>query len=304
MPPLLPRPHEPVHRIALASVAIALVVLGLKLLAWRVTGSVALYSDALESTVNVAAAAAAYTAVRLADRPADRNHPFGHHKAEYLSAVFEGALIVIASLAVLNAAWSGFRAPSPIDAPLAGLALNALAGVINAGWALHLIRQGRRRHSPALLADGRHLMADVASSAGVLLGLGVAVLTGIEILDPLLAGLVGLYILWSGWRLVRESLGGLMDEATSPETTAEIRAVIKAHSGGAIEAHDLRTRRAGRATFVEFHLVVPGSMSVTEAHTICDRIEGALRAEFDGIVPTIHVEPDTKAKPADALFRH
>lgn len=289
------------NRIAMASIAVALAVFGLKLVAWRLTGSVALYSDALESIVNVAAAVVAYGAVWVASKPADDNHPFGHTKAEYISAVVEGVLIVVAALAVLRAAWFAFLDPAPILAPAAGLAVNILASLLNAAWAFMLIRVGGRNGSPALVADGRHLLADVISSAGVAAGLIVAILSGIHVLDSLLAAAVGCFILWSGWHLVRESLGGLMDEAPSAEVQERIQALIAENAGGAIQVHDIRTRRAGRATFVEFHLVVDGAMPVSQSHAICDRIETALKAEIKGVVATIHVEPHTKAKSEGVL---
>jgi len=159
-----------VMRLAIGSVVVGLGVLALKLVAWRVTGSVALLSDALESVVNVATALAVIVALRVARRPADANHPFGHHKAEFFSAVLEGVLIVLAALFILREAWDGFASPRALDAPGLGLAVNAAAGVLNAGWAWLLIREGRRHRSPALAADGRHLMTDVVSSLGVLIG--------------------------------------------------------------------------------------------------------------------------------------
>lgn len=283
-------------RIAAASVAVACFVLGLKLAAWGLTGSVALLADALESVVNVAAALAALAAVHYAALPADANHPYGHTKAEYVSAVVEGVLIVIAALAILHEAWGAVQAPHPPDRAWVGLAVSAGATAINAGWAMVLFRQARLGRSPALRADGRHLVADVVTSAGVIAGVGAVALTGVLWLDPLLAGLTALNILWSGGRLIRESLGGLMDEAVAPGLLGRIRAAVAASAAGAIEVHDLRTRHAGRLTFIEFHLVVPGEMKVAEAHDICDRIEAALRAEIEGATISIHVEPDGKAK--------
>jgi cation diffusion facilitator family transporter len=279
-----------------ASVGVALLVLGLKAGAWWLTGSVALLADALESVVNVAAAVAALLAIRLSARPPDANHPYGHAKAEYFSAVLEGALIIVAALLILNQAWGAWLAPrAPEQAPL-GLAVSAVATAINAGWASVLFRNGRAVRSPALLADARHLLADVVTSVGVLVGVAMVAATGILWLDPLLAGLTALNILWSGTRLVRESVGGLMDEAVPAERLARIRDLVAQHADGAIEAHDLRTRHSGRYTFVEFHLVVPGALSVAEAHEICDRIETALKDELGTAVITIHVEPDAKAK--------
>jgi cation diffusion facilitator family transporter len=282
--------------VAWGSVAVAVAVLGLKTLAWWMTGSVALFADALESVVNVAAAGAALIAVRFAAMPADHNHPYGHHKAEYLSAVLEGALILAAAFVIVHEAWSAFRAPREVALPAAAIAVSLLASAINAVWCWHLFRVGRRLKSPALLADARHLLADVVSSLGVLAGIGAAAATGIGWLDPALALATALNVLWSGMRLVRESLAGLMDEAPPTDTQARIRAAVASSAAGAIEAHDLRMRQAGRRSFIEFHLVVPAAMSVAEAHEICDRIEAALRAELGEATITIHVEPEGKAK--------
>ncbi|HUG62278.1 MAG TPA: cation diffusion facilitator family transporter [Methylomirabilota bacterium] len=282
--------------LAYGSLVIGLVVLGLKTLAYLWTGSVALYSDALESVINVAAAGAALFAIRLSAIPADANHPYGHHKAEYFSAVLEGVLIVLAALAILREAWLAFLVPRPIDFAVEGLMASGLATVINGVWCAVLLRFGRRNRSPALVADGRHLLTDVVSSIGVLAGVLLAKATGWEVLDPALAALVALNILWSGWVLVKHSIGGLMDEAAPPEDLEKIRALIAHSAEGAIEAHDIRTRNAGRVTFVDFHLVVDGAMTVREAHDICDRVEAALQTEIGQVVVTIHVEPDHKAK--------
>lgn len=283
-------------KLAAGSLVVGIVVLGLKLVAWWMTGSIALYSDALESTVNVATAIAALLAVRLAEQPADANHPYGHDKAEYISAVVEGVMIVVAAMLILREAAHGLMAPKALDAPLSGLLVNGLASAINAAWCWILITRGRRLRSPALVADGRHLLSDVVSSIGVTLGVLLAIVTGWAILDPALAAAVALNILWSGWHVMKESLGGLMDEAVPDETLGRIRSIISCEADGAIEAHDLRTRHAGRVTFIEFHLVVAGQTSVSDAHDICDRIEQALKAEIDGARVTIHVEPENKAK--------
>ena len=285
-------------RLALGSVLVGLAVLSLKVVAWRVTGSVALMSDALESVVNVATALAVIAALRLARRPADANHPFGHHKAEFFAAVLEGVLIVLAAVFILREAWDGLASPRAIDAPWLGLAVNAGAGFINAVWAWLLIREGRRHRSPALAADGRHLMTDVVSSVGVLGGVALAVATGWWVLDPALAVLVALNILWSGWSVIRGSLSGLMDEAVSDDELVRIRRIIAESAEGetALEAHDLRTRHAGPVTFIEFHLVVPGETTVEAAHALCDRIEAALMGALPDARVTIHVEPEHKAK--------
>lgn len=282
-------------RIAAGSIVVGLVVLALKLFAWWVTGSVALLSDGLESTVNVATAVAALIAIHVAARPADARHPYGHHKAEFFSAVLEGVMIIVAAVMIIVEAWKGFLDPHPLDAPLEGLLINGLASAINGVWCRVLVSRGRALRSPALVADGHHLLTDVISSAGVALGVLLSVVTGWVILDPILAGIVAVNILWSGWKVTRESLSGLMDEAVPDTVLAEIRAVIGKQATGAIEAHDLRTRHAGKATFIDFHLVVPAVMSVGEAHDICDRIEAALEEKIAHAIVTIHVEPEGEA---------
>lgn len=283
-------------KLAVGSLLIGGVVLGLKTLAWWMTGSVALLSDALESTVNLTTALAALIAIRIAARPADANHPFGHHKAEYFSAVLEGVMIVVAALFILREAYAGILHPRALDAPVAGLVVNGAATALNAIWALVLVRQGRRLKSPALVADGRHLWTDVVTSAGVALGILLAVITGWWLFDPVMAALVAVHILWSGSHVIKDSLSGLMDEAVSEEAQALIRDAISQKAEGAVEAHDLRTRHAGSVTFVEFHLVVPSGMTVFDAHEICDRIERAIGAAVPDSRVTIHVEPEHKSK--------
>jgi cation diffusion facilitator family transporter len=282
--------------IASLSVVVGVVVLALKYYAFYITGSVALYSDAIESIVNVVASLAVLIAIRFSAMPADANHPYGHHKAEYFSVVAEGAMIIVAAFLIFHEAYGAFLAPRSLDEPVLGLTINGAAGVLNGLWCAVLISVGRRRRSPALVADGKHLFTDVLSSFGVLAGLILAVATGIAVLDPILAMVVALNILWAGWRLVRESVGGLMDEAVDPNSLDRIREIISANAEGALEAHDVRTRNAGRRTFIDFHLVVPGTMTVADAHEICDRIEKALRAEVLDTLITIHVEPEVKAK--------
>ncbi len=282
--------------IAATSLAIGLAVLGLKIVAWRLTSSIALYSDALESIVNVVTAAVALVAVSLAQKPADAALPYGYHKAEYFSAVIVGVMIVIAAILIFREAFLGFFSPKLPEATTVGLLISAGASAINAIWALVLVRHGRRVKSPALEADGKHLFTDVVSSAGVIIGLLLAVFTGLAVLDAVLAGLVALNILWSGWSVIRDSVGGLMDVATPPQTLKTIRDVIAANAEGAMEAHDIRTRQAGKMVFIDFHLVVPGMMSVDDAHAICDRLEARLLEAIKDVQITIHVEPEEKAK--------
>ncbi len=289
-----------VASLAFWSTVIAIAVLGLKVLAWRLTGSVALYSDALESIVNVIASLAAFWAIRVSQTPADRDHPFGHHKAEYFSAVLEGVLIVLAACLIILEVGRAWATPMNLEQPWTGLAVNGAASVVNLVWAQILIRAGRAHRSPALIADGRHIMTDVVTSLGVIVGLVGAVLTGWTILDPALAIVVALNILWQGWQVIGQSVQGLMDRSLADGEIAEIRTIIDAKSSGAIEYHDLKTREAGRARFVEFHLVVPERMAVGDAHDICDRIEDALKSAMPGARVVIHIEPEGEAEAATA----
>ena len=283
-------------KLALGSLVIGCVVLCLKVLAWWMTGSVALLSGALESTVNLATAFAALVAIRVAARPPDANHPYGHHKAEFFSAVLEGVMIIVAALFILREAYATVFSPQALDAPLEGLLINGAATVLNAVWASVLVRRGGGLRSPALVADGKHLWTDVVTSAGVAAGVLMAMLTGWWVLDPLMAAAVAAHILWSGSRVVTQSLSGLMDEAVPEETLARVRDVISTEASGAVEAHDLRTRHAGSATFIDFHLVVPAEMTVYDAHEICDRVEAAMGEAVPDARVTIHVEPEHKSK--------
>lgn len=288
--------RPPALRLAAGSIIVGLVVLALKGAAWWVTGSAALYSDALETVVNVVTAVVAFWTLRIAARPADHDHPYGHDKAEFFSAVVEAVLILVAAASILHHVWVNFQIGATLRTPLTGMGVNLVATVINAAWAWFLLRRGRAIRSPALIADAKHLGTDVITSTGILVGLLLVVATGILWLDSALAALTAVYILWAGLQMLRHSLSGLMDAAPDAETLARIRRTVSQHAEGALEAHDLRTREAGRLTFLQFHLVVPGSMTVEEAHDICDRIEEALKAEMEGLVVTIHVEPERKAK--------
>lgn len=283
-------------QLALGSLAVALVVLGLKALAAWWTGSIALYSDALESVVNLVTAGVALFAVQLAAKPADAALPYGYHKVEYFSAVIIGVFIGVAALLIFREAYLGFVAPRVLTLTPLAIAVSVAASAINGVWAYLLLQHGRRAQSPALAADGRHLMTDVASTIVVLAGVLLAAGTGIYQLDAVFGAVVGVTILWSGWQLIRQSVIGLMDVAVDPRRLTRIREIISVNATGAIEAHDIRTRQAGRMTFIDFHLVVPGTMTVEAAHVICDRIEAKLREAVDDALITIHVEPDDKAK--------
>ncbi len=281
-----------VQRLAFWSISVAFVVMGLKALAWYVTGSVALLSDALESIVNVIAALVAFAAIRYSNKPADGDHQFGHHKAEYLSAVIEGVMIVVAALLIVREAAGQLLAPTMFEDPGLGLSVNLVAAAVNAIWAWLLIRTGKEHNSPALTADGRHILSDVVTSVGVFVGLLLVLATGYAILDPIMALLVAANILYQGWKVTVHSLDGLMDRAVSPEEEDAIKQAIAANAEGSLGVHDLRSRRAGPAVFVDFHLVVAKDMPVGDAHKICDRIEDAIHAVITGASIAIHVEPE------------
>ncbi|MCB1419531.1 MAG: cation transporter [Notoacmeibacter sp.] len=292
-----------VKRLAAATIAVAFAVMGLKFLAWWLTGAVALYSDALESIVNVVASVAAFMAIRWAQMPADEQHPFGHHKAEYFSAVLEGILIAIAALLIIHEAANKLMdGVTAFENPAEGLGVNLVATAINAGWAWLLLKTGREARSPALTADGKHIMSDVVTSAGVFVGLVLALVTGWLWLDPALAILVALNILREGWNVISESIDGLMDRAAPDSIAKAINDTILSNAQGAIEVHDIRTRIAGPATFIEFHMIVDAAMTVEQSHVICDRLENALREEVPGARISIHVEPDHKAKDEGLLI--
>lgn len=296
MMPTFEKQHADTRRLAGVGIVVSVVVVGLKAIAYWRTGSLALYSDALEGIVNVITAAAAMLAIHMAGRPADTRHQYGHHKAEYFAAVLEGILILVAALTILHEVMSSFRVPGVLANAGSGLVFNGLATALNGAWGWHLIRRGHELRSPALVADGWHLWTDVATSIGVLAGLVLVMLTGWQWLDGVLAALVALYILWAGWRIIRVSMSSLMDEAVTAEIQRRIHEVISDKGSGAIEAHDIRTRTAGRISYIEFHLVVPGDMSVARSHQICDRLEAALEEAVPGANVLIHVEPHVKAK--------
>ena len=289
-------------RVGFFGVFVGATVLALKYYAYLATGSVGLYSDALESIINVVVAVTAYVALRVSARPADERHPYGYAKAEYFSAGVEGLLIVVAAVVISRQAFLGFIHPHALEMPYLGLGVNAAATVINGAWCAVLLKKGREWRSPALVGDGKHVLADVVTSIGVLIGVGLVAVTGRLWLDPAVAFLVAANIMWSGWGLVRDALSGLLDEAVPADVLARIQQVLREHSAGALQVHDLRTRRAARRTFVEFHLVVPSDMTVARAHAICDSIEEALQVDLDGPSVSIHVEPEWKAERSNTLL--
>ena len=298
---------RPALKAAIGSLAAGMLVLGFKLAAAKISGSTALYSDALETLVNLASSSLALYALIIAARPADSTHHYGHAKAELLSATATGAMIIAAAVIICEEALSKLAHPPPL-APLygalgLGLALNLFAGLLNGLWAGVLFVIGRRAKSAALTADAEHLLSDLISTAGILAGLLAAAFLRLPILDPLLALAIAAQIAFMGTKTVLRALNGLLDAAPPPDVTARIQNIVRTHATGAIEAHDLRMRESGAASFLEFHLVVPGSMSVTQAHTICDNIESALKAELDNATITIHIEPEGKAKHHGVIVR-
>ena len=298
--PLVARCVKTIQKIAAGSIAVGVLVFAGKMLAAKVSGSTALFSDALEALVNVASSALALYALVIGAKPADEVHNYGHAKAELLSAVATGAMILLAALLIFHRAVLALWHPQGLAALESGLglglALNAGAGVVNAGWGLVLRHYGRKGRSPALLADAQHLFSDVLTSLGIVVALLVADWLHMPRLDPVIALVIAAQIAVMGWHTVMRSISGLLDEAPPPAITERIHQLVRERASGAIEAHDLRIRQAGHASFLEFHLVVPGEMTVNESHAICDRIEAALKAEMDGVIITIHVEPPEKAK--------
>lgn len=287
-----------IKQIAAGSIAVAVAVLAVKFLAARISGSAALFSDALESLVNVAASSLALYALIAGAKPPDRQHPYGHAKVELLSAVATGGMILVAAELIFQRAIIVLLHPvvlAPLNGALGlGLLLNLLASVINGVWAILLARVSRR--SPALRADARHLATDVVTTIGIVTALASAAVFHLPVLDPIIAIAIAIQIAVMGGLTMLRSLSGLLDEAPPPVMTARVHDLVRQHATGAIEAHDLRIRQAGPASFLEFHLVVPGTMTVASAHEICDRIEAALKQELGGVVITIHVEPEVKAK--------
>lgn len=284
-------PRRDLSAFAVLSIATAIVVIGLKLIAWRITGSVGLLSDALESVVNLVAAVGAFVALRVAAKPADRSHNFGHTKAEYFSAVFEGVMIVVAAVVIIVTAADRLFHPQELEEVGVGLAISIGATAVNAvvGWVL--IRAGRRHRSLTLEADGKHLMTDVWTTIGVVVGVFLVAATGWLPLDPLIAIAVAVNILVVGGRLVWRSGAGLMDAALPDDERATIDRVLAAHRADRIDFHDIRTREAGHERFVQMHMLVPGDWSVQRAHDLAERVEDELRSAVDGLNVTMHVEP-------------
>jgi len=280
------------ERYAWLSVAAAVATIGLKTVAWWLTDSVGLLSDALESLVNLAAALLALSMLRLAASPPDENYPYGFSKAEYFSAGIEGALIVLAAAGIVWAALPRLIAPRALEMPFAGLTLTIAASAINFAVGVALLRAGREYHSITLEADGRHLMTDVWTSAAVIAGVALVYVTGWLRLDPLIALAVSLHILWTGFGLVGRSVRGLLDPAISAQDQGEVNKLIAEYSRRyGVSFHALRTRQAGARRFVSFHLLVPDAWTVAQAHQLSEEIEARMRSMVPNAAIFTHIEP-------------
>jgi cation diffusion facilitator family transporter len=274
------------------SILAALITIALKGTASAITGSVGLLSDALESVVNLFAAVTAYVVLGYAARPADKTHAFGHEKIEYFSSGLEGILIVVAGIATAGYAVRRLVKPEQLDNLAIGTLLGILAAVVNLIVGRLLLVRGRKYRSIVLEADGKHLMADVWTTLGIVVGLMLVLFTGLTWLDPVLAILIGLNIAWTGCDLVIKSFNGLMDHALSKEEVEQIRTVIQATLPESATFHLLRTRLAGTRRFAEFHLLVDGEWNVRTAHHLAHKVEAALVAAIPGLEVTIHIEPE------------
>lgn len=284
-------PFDPLRGPVVLSIVAAVTTIGLKSVAYLMTGSVGLLSDALESGINLVAAVAAYLCLGYAARPVDATHTYGHEKIEYFSSGLEGVLIVVAAVGIAWAAVWRLINPFHLESLGLGTLLGFVASGINFFVATVLLRAGRKHHSIVLEADGKHLMADVLTSVGVLLGLGLVSLTGWDLLDPIIALVVAANIGWTGTELIHRSFDGLMDHALSDEDQRQIRDAITNCLPAKSTFHALRTRRAGSRSFADFHLLVPGEMTVESAHQVAERIEATLVAVQPRLEVTIHIEP-------------
>jgi cation diffusion facilitator family transporter len=276
---------------AILSLGAALFTIALKALAWWITGSVALLSDALEGTINLAAALVLLTTLGIAARPPDDEHAYGYSKAEYFSSGIEGALILLAAVAIAWTAVERLIAPRPLESVGVGLAVSAFASLVNFVVARQLLEAGRRYRSIALEADARHLMTDVWTSLGIIAGVAGVWATGWERLDPLIALAVAANIVWSGVQLVRRSAAGLLDHALPEDELRALNAILDRYRSRGMDFHAVRTRQAGARSFITLHVLVPADWTVAQGHRIAHKVEDDVRAAVPGAAVLTHVEP-------------
>ena len=293
MSPNPQRSSEPLDlsRYGWLAVAAAFATILLKAGAWLVTGSVGLLADAAESLVNLVAAAVALIVLKVAARPADANHNFGHTKAEYFSAAVEGVMIFVAAISIVVFALQRLVFPQPIESLGIGLMISVIASVLNGAVALVLLRAGKRHHSITLTADGKHLMTDVWTSVGVLVGIVLVWMSGWSWLDPVIAIAVGINILFTGYGLVKESTEGLMDASLPERDNERLRMILTRRAGAGIAFHQMRTRVSGARQFMDFHLLVPDDWSVKQGHDFLEDLSDEIVAEFPRMNVTGHIEP-------------
>jgi cation diffusion facilitator family transporter len=284
-------PYQTLRWPILLSIAAAVFTIGLKFTAFAVTGSAGLFSDALESLVNLFAASMALFALWYSNKPTDADHPFGHEKIEFFSSGLEGVLVAVAGVTTAYYAVDRLLHPKPIEQLGLGTTLALVASAVNFAVALLLLRTGKKHRSIVLEADGHHLMTDVYTSLAIVGGLVLVMLTGVQWLDPALALVVGLNIIRTGFGLVRRSFDGLMDKAWPSAEQESFRAAIQANLPAKATFHLLRTRQAGRRRFADFHLLLPGAASLKEAHDLAHELEAKLQARFSELVLTMHIEP-------------
>ncbi|MFZ2243076.1 MAG: cation diffusion facilitator family transporter [Gordonia amarae] len=282
---------QDLSRWALLSIAAAALTIALKMTAWLITDSVGLLSDAAESVVNLVAAVVAFVALKVAARPPDATHNFGHEKSEYFSAIIEGTCIAIAAVVIIVSAVERLLNPKDIESAGVGLLISVIASVINGAVAWALIRAGRRNRSVTLEADGKHLATDVWTTAGILVAIALVAITGWSILDPIVAIAVAINILFVGGGLVGRAAAGLMDKALADEQRTAIDAVLADFRSPEVTFHDVRTRESGHIRFVQMHMLVPGDWTVQRAHDLAERVESRLESAVDDVIPTIHIEP-------------
>ncbi len=282
--------RAPLTRFAWLSIAAAIITIALKTAAYLLTGSVGLLSDALESLVNLAGALMALAMLTVAARPADEDHHYGHGKAEYFSSGVEGTLILLAAISIAVAAGQRLISPRPLEQIGLGLGISVVASLVNLFVALVLLRAAKNYESITLKANAHHLLTDVWTSVGVVAGVAAVAVTGWERLDPIVALIVAANIVWSGIRIVRESVSGLMDTALPPEEVRIIEQVLERHCQTDIQCHALRTRRSGSCRFVSLHVLVPGDWTVDQGHKLVERMEEDIRNALPNMTAITHLE--------------